>query len=108
MKFKQNIPLFNYERGDKITVAQVNLLIKNAYLKFNNLIPDNVKELTTAQFRGEIIDINLIYPNYCGTMSSDLTKATCDNTDINYGMTDNMCMKLVREADEILKYLREV
>lgn len=108
MKTKQNVLLFNFERGDKLSVAAFNTLALKVYQKFNNLIPADVAILTTAQFRGEIWAKNLLYPNYCGIMSSDLTMPTCDVTNSNYGLTDTMCRKLIREADEILKYLEEV
>jgi len=107
-KTKQNIPLFDYERGQKITVNEVNAIVLNAYLKFNNLIPDNVAILTSGQFRGETYNNDLIYPNYCGIMSVDQTMYTCDPTNEQYGLTDNLCLKLIREADEVLKYMREV
>ncbi len=107
-KTKQNVPLFDYERGQRITVDEVNSIVRNAYLKFNNLIPDNVSVLTTGQFRGEDYNKNLLYPNYCGIMSFDKTMYSCDPTNIQYGLVDNLCLKLIREADDVLKYMGEV
>lgn len=108
MKMKQNVLLFDFERGDKITVSAVNAKVLLAYQKFNNLIPDNVQGLTTGQFRGETSWKSLLYPNYSGTMTYNNVLSTCDPADEDFGLTDTMCMKLVREADEILKYLQEV
>jgi len=108
MKTKQNVLLFNYDRGQKITVNEVNTIALNAYRKFNNLIPSNVKNLTSGQFRGEAWGSSLVYPNYSGIMSFNDTLTTCDATDEDWGLIDTLCRKLVREADEILKYLKEV
>lgn len=114
MKTKQNVLLFNYKSGDLMplgqynTAAGINRTLFLAYDKFNNLIPADVLVLTTGQFRGEEWGKNLLYPNYCGVMTADTTLPTCDPTNSHYGLTDTMCMKLVREADEILKYLQEV
>jgi hypothetical protein len=108
MKTQQNVLLFDYERGQKITVAQVNTIALRAYEKFNNLIPSNVDNLTSGQFRGEDWGQSMVYPNFCGIMSFNRTLPTCDPSDQDYGLIDTVCRKLIREADDILKYLKEV
>ena len=104
----QNIPLFDKRRGEQITASYCNGIILKAYQKFNRLIPDNVKTVTTGQFLGKNAINNLTYPNYCGIMSSADTVMNNVPGEYNRALLDMVCIKASKEAEDVLKLIGEV
>ena len=62
-RFEQNVQLLNYSKGDVILAEDVNTLAITIYNKFNALIPDNIKPVTTGQF---LTNNGRLFPNYVG------------------------------------------
>ena len=69
----QNTPTINKKHGEDITASYVSQLLVLLYKKFNALIPDNYKFLTTGQLVGGAGIENLKFPNYSGMISGNVT-----------------------------------
>jgi len=77
---KQQLNLFNYQRGDQIKAADVNDVIFDAYNKINFLVHENMNTISTGQFVGDSLYPLMTFPNYCGKMESRSTVATYYDT----------------------------
>jgi len=76
---RQNINLFNFERGDEVTADAVNEIILDAYQKINSLTYENVGTISTGQIIGKNLFSLMLFPNFCGKMDSRSTVASYYN-----------------------------
>ncbi len=96
---KQNAIAFDYKKGDEITIEAANLLITQAYQKFNELVDENIRSLTTGSITG---DGAKRYPNYCGWMLYDEILAFTYRSGVHVDIMDAPYKKLITEADSVL------
>jgi len=79
------------EKGQQVTIADINTTAIEVYNKFNFLTPDELHEVSSGLFS---IDTGENPPNFCGLISPTF----CENTLID--------IAIAKEKDEIKEILR--